>query len=108
MDRALELINEIGRLREEQGKLLKALPRSIRIKQIWPEAFLGGCTCAPILTGTNHPRGSKMPAFLKKGYPAPYENVRKISRTYLRRSDGVEKDITEEEFFSIFREASND
>ena len=100
-DRTTEILEEIQRLREEQGKLLEALPRSIQIKKIWPEAFEGGCTCAPILTGTSWPNGARIPPFTPT-YPEPYERVRTITRTYLRRSDGVEKEISPVEFFSIY------
>lgn len=100
-ERAREIIEEISELRAQQAKLLEALPRSMQIQKLWPEAFADNCTCAPVLTGINFPRGGKIPQFLRK-YPPPYENLRSVKRTYLRRSDGVEKDITEEEFFSIY------
>ena len=94
-----DLMRDLEESYEKTGELLKKLPASIRIQEIWPEAFENGSTCSPVLTGTQYSRGFLGPA----KYPPPYDHVDKISRTYLRReADGVEKDITISEFFSIW------
>jgi hypothetical protein len=89
--------------RKQLAQLTKQLGHSLRIAEIWPRAFENGQKCSPILTGINWPEGSLTP-FMSSGrtYPEPYHRVRKITRTFLRREDGLEKDITPEDFFSIF------
>ena len=94
-----DLMRDLEESYEKTGELLKKLPASIRIKQIWPEAFENDSTCSPVLIGTQYPGENRKHAT----YPPPYQQVDKITRTYLRReSDGVERDITISEFFSIW------
>lgn len=100
-----ERLEELERLHAESGKLLEQLPRSIRIKEVWPEAFAHNCSCSPILTGTTYPWGTV--SFMRK-YPNPYDRVREIHRTFLRRSDNVEKDISVKDFFYILTGEYND
>jgi hypothetical protein len=90
------VLKNLQKILTDQQELIAALPRAIRIMEIWPEAFENENKCKPVLVGIDHPRRPAQPA-----YPAPYEKVRSIKRTYLKREDGVEKDITEAEFFSI-------
>lgn len=90
-----QIMGDISELLKRQSELFAALPRSIRIGQIWSDAFKDGLNCTPILIGVN---GSRL---MNPKYPAPYQKVSTITRTFLRRKDGVEHDITEDEFFSI-------
>jgi len=89
----------------EVSKLYEQLGRALRIEEVWPDAFLDGCRCSPILVGTNYPNGFRIDPSIR--YPAPYHRVREITRTFLRRSDEVEYDITPEELFWIFAEGTD-
>jgi hypothetical protein len=96
-----EIFAKISQARQELNTLYTHLGHSLRIQELWPDAFLGDCKCTPILSGIDWPRGYIIP-YTTQGYPTPYHRVRSIKRTCLRRSDGVEYDVTPEEFFSIF------
>jgi hypothetical protein len=100
-ERQLQIVKEMGELLDKQKELFEMLPRSIRIAQIWPEAFKDGMTCSPILIGVNYPDGHLLYRSIDEIYPKPYERVREITRTYLKRKDGEEYDISTEDFFSI-------
>lgn len=98
MNRRIDkVMNELAQLMEDQKELFEALPRAIRIAQVWPDAFKDGLACSPILVGTNYPENQKS----KIPYPKPYHRVRDIKRTYLQRKDGTKHDITIDDFFSI-------
>ncbi len=96
-ERQNQIMSQIGDLLEEQRKMFAALPRAIRIAQIWPNAFKDGLTCSPRIVGVSYPHSGPR----KPKYPKPYQDLKSITRTYLKRKDGVEHDITNEEFFSI-------
>lgn len=98
--RTQSILDEIDTLRHEQTKLYGHLRRSLQIARLWPDAFKDKQTCQPVLIGTNAFDRSIISK--AKAYPPPFENVKTIKRTFLRRQDGVEKDLTPEEFFSIF------
>ena len=103
-----EILRTYEKILDSQGevsKLYEKLGRALRIEEVWPDAFLDGCRCSPILIGTNYPDGVRIPA--EQRYPAPYHRVRDIKRTFLRRSDGVEHDITPEKLFWIFAEGTD-
>lgn len=69
-------------------RLTSTLDKSIKIEQLWPEAFKNGCTCSPVAVFGM----------------APYPYTRKIiKRAYLKRSDGVCKDITVQEYIDYFQ-----
>ena len=93
--RIQEILGNLDELCKKRNELFAALPRAIRIAQLWDDAFKDGLTCSPVLIGINNNR------LRKPKYPAPYEKVGTIKRTYLKREDGVEYDISEEDFFSI-------
>ena len=103
MTRRRELLDQIRQQRKELDELYDKLHRSIMIQEIWPEAFANDCKCAPVLLGTNYPIGATMPPFVKP-FPPPYARVRKITRTFFRRSDGVEYDVDPEVFMSMYGE----
>ena len=92
---------KIVNTQKQLDELYEHLGCSLVIQEIWPEAFAEDCSCSPILIGTNWPKGGTIPLNATK-YPPPYHRVRKISRTFLRRSDGVEEDISTGSFFRIF------
>lgn len=91
------ILSGIDKLLEEQNELFAALPRAIRIAQLWPDAFKDGLTCSPQIVGVSYPRTWCR----KPKYPKPYHDLQEITRTYLKRKDGVEHDISTEDFFSI-------
>jgi len=92
--------------KQQLDELYEHLGSSLVIQEIWPEAFAEDCRCSPILIGTNWSKGGTIPLNATK-YPPPYHRVRKISRTFLRRSDGIEKDISTRSFFRIFNNRGN-
>lgn len=94
-ERQHEIMQELGTLLESQRQLFEELPRAIRIAQIWPDAFYNGSKCTPCLIGINDFKGTK-PKF-----PEPYNKIGTVTRTYLKRADGIEYDITTEDFLSI-------
>lgn len=95
-ERQYEIMAELGELLKQQQELFEALPKAIAIAQVWPDAFYKGLGCTPHFVGTKYTNG-----IVSKVYPAPYDRFRTITRTYLKRADGVEYDITAEDFFSI-------
>lgn len=69
-------------------RLTSALDKSLKIQQLWPEAFKSGCTCSPVAVFGM----------------APYPDTHKvIKRAYLKRSDGVCKNITVQEYTDYFQ-----
>jgi hypothetical protein len=95
-----EVLKELNELMEKQKALYEALPRAIRIAELWDEAFLDGQKCQPVLVGLNDCNR------MKPIYPDPYGKVKTVTRTYLKREDGTEHDITTDEFFSIITAGS--
>ena len=92
----------LDKLVDQQQELFAALPKAIAIAQTWPDAFLNGLNCSPRIVGVSyHPN-----AFRVAKYPKPYQDLRTITRTYLKREDGVEQDITIDEFFRIVKAGS--
>jgi hypothetical protein len=66
----------------EMAVLTKKLAASNRVKKVWPEAFLNGQRCAlcGVVRGVH-----------------PITRQPKVVRRYLKRTDGVEFDITPEQ-----------
>jgi hypothetical protein len=102
IERQHVIFQSIKEKRSEVDRLYQDLNKSLRIRELWPNAFgTSDCMqCSPILVGTDW-HGGKCPAHLIS-HPFPYDKVRTVKATYLERSDGVRYDVTEEEFFSIF------
>jgi hypothetical protein len=97
--RITDILGGLNALLDEQKKLFEALPRAVKIMEIWPDAYKGDLACSPVLIGTNY-HATEHP---KLPYPRPYHRVRDITRTFLRRKDGVEHEITIDEFFAIIQ-----
>lgn len=95
-ERMKQIMSELSNLFDEQKELFEALPKAIRIAQIWPDAFKDGLSCSPRIIGIAHSHPCLNPE-----YPKPYHDLKTITRTYLKRKDGVEYDISTEDFFSI-------
>jgi hypothetical protein len=97
--RIADILGGLNKILDEQKELFEALPRALKIMEIWPEAYMDGLTCSPVLIGTNYSATEQT----KLPYPRPYHRVREIKRTFLRRKDGVEHDITIDDFFAIIQ-----
>jgi len=99
----VEIREDLDKLHSEVGELYKKLDRSIRIQELWPDAFADGLTCTPILVGKNFSRPAQS-APDTTSYPEPYHNVREVVQTFLRRSDGRTYRLNTANFMSIFED----
>jgi hypothetical protein len=82
MNLSLTTADRLAATTLEAAVLSRKLAASMRVKEVWPEAFLDGQRCA--LCGTT--RGLH-----------PITRRPKVVRRFLKRDDGVEFDITLEQ-----------
>jgi hypothetical protein len=74
-----DLSRRIDEKQQEGARLARALRSSLAVQQVWPEAFKDGQSC----TRCTYMKGDK------------------VSRRFLRRADGVEFELTREQYEAL-------
>ncbi len=99
-DRIIELADSIARKEARAAELARELAGSLRVRAVWPDAFANGCSVT--LCATEVMRTMQQYRADVKRNPDAHPPLK---RAFFRRSDGVEFDITSDQFWQLKKDA---